>query len=170
MPDRSKNRYIAEVKVYLGTRGISKNLRKKFSVIMHAPLLFRPPSLLFESRSPHETVKNRDRVAPRIRVVRDSSATVSSGKEKKKKNLTSSTDRLSTLGMFRSSKHSAVVSLRDVAKFNYRIFYALGTREMFRYVILRISSLKKKKKKDRRLSIFYLSLILRYRLSSKRVK
>lgn len=132
MPDRSKNRYIAEVKVYLETRDISKNLRKESFVIMHAPLLFRPPSLPFESRSPHETVKNRDRVAPRIRVVRDSSATVSSGKEKKKKNLTSSTDRLSTLGMFRSSKHSAVVSLRDVAKFNYRIFYALGIREMFR--------------------------------------
>lgn len=112
MPDRSKNRYIAEVKVYLGTRGISKNLRKESFVIMHAPLLFRPPSLPFESRSPHETVKNRDRVAPRIRVVRDSSATVSSGKEKKKKNLTSSTDRLSTLGMFRSSKHGGRVFTR----------------------------------------------------------
>lgn len=66
----------------------------------------------FESRSSHaKTVKNRE-----MRIVfefGDSSATVSSGKEEEEKNdLTSSTNRLSTLGMFRSSKHGGPLFMR----------------------------------------------------------
>lgn len=68
--------------------------------------LFRSNHVATEPTRNGKKPRDADRVAPRIRVVRDWSATVSSGKEKKRKNnLTSSTDRLSTLGMFRSSKH-----------------------------------------------------------------
>lgn len=101
LPDRSKKN-TGEVKVD-GTRG--KNFHRR-----SLPLLCMR-HYYFESRSHAKTVKNRE-----MRIVLefgDSSATVSSGKEEEEKNdLTSSTDRLSTLGMFRSSKHGGPLFMR----------------------------------------------------------
>lgn len=122
---KKKKKNIVEVKVYA-----QKNLR--IFRYVHAPLFSTSSSPLRSNHvaiGPTRNGKNREmRIvvaphefgscaigAPRFRLVKKK-------KKKKENNLTSSTGRLSTLGMSRSSNGGR---LFRVAKFNYRIFYAL---------------------------------------------